>query len=184
MSSANILLYVAIGAFVLAAICVVIAIVLFIRLDIRGVVGDLTGKTVAREVQTMRAETKQSEASHENKQIPHGMTTSTNLSKSKLIDRRRKTKEENKAANLANDQAYMMSGENATTLLNEDDNMTTLLTQGDVATTVLSSGDNATTLLSADCDATTLLNDSIARENVSFKVCDSIMILHTEEMLA
>lgn len=184
MSSANILMYVTIGAFVLAAVCLVLAIVLFFRLDIRGVVGDLTGKTVAREVQTMRAETKQSEDSHEKKQIPHGMTTSTNLSKSKLIDKRKKAKEENKATDLAGKQEYMMSDENATTLLDTDNNATTLLTQEDAATTVLSSEENATTLLSSEGDATTLLNSSPTREKVSFKMCDSIMILHTEEMLA
>ena len=81
MSSANVLMYVAIGSFVLAAICIVLAVVLFFRLDIRGVVGDLTGKTVAREVQTMRNETNQSDSSHEIRKIAQGKTTSTYLSK-------------------------------------------------------------------------------------------------------
>lgn len=56
MSSADILFYVAIAAFILAAGCVILSILMFFRLNIRGVYNDLTGKTVAREVQTMRKE--------------------------------------------------------------------------------------------------------------------------------
>lgn len=56
MSSADILFYVAISAFILAVGCVILSILMFFRLNIRGVYNDLTGKTVAREVQTMRKE--------------------------------------------------------------------------------------------------------------------------------
>lgn len=191
MSSANVLMYVAIGSFVLAAICIVLAVVLFFRLDIRGVVGDLTGKTVAREVQTMRNETKQSESSHERMKIPHGMTTSTNLSKSKMLDKRRAAKEANKAIDLGvATNTYAMQDENITTVLTSDDSATTLLSSDNDATTLLASDSDATTLLQREeastegCDETTLLTGTEERKKVSFTICDSVVLVHTDEVIA
>lgn len=191
MSSANVLMYVAIGSFVLAAICIVLAVILFFRLDIRGVVGDLTGKTVAREVQTMRNETKQSESSHERMKIPHGMTTSTNLSKSKMLDKRRAAKEANKAIDLgvATD-TYAMQDENITTVLTADDSATTLLSSDNDATTLLTPDSDATTLLqrgealTEGCDETTLLTGTEERKKVSFTISDSVVLVHTDEVIA
>ena len=201
MSSANVLMYVAIGSFVLAAICIVLAVVLFFRLDIRGVVGDLTGKTVAREVQTMRNETKQSEYSHERMKIPHGMTTSTNLSKSKMLDKRRAAKEANKAIDLGvATNTYAMQDENITTVLTADDSATTLLSSDNDATTLLTPDSDATTLLTPDsdattllqrgealtegCDETTLLTGTEERKKVSFTISDSVVLVHTDEVIA
>ena len=191
MSSANVLMYVAIGSFVLAAICIVLAVVLFFRLDIRGVVGDLTGKTVAREVQTMRNETKQSEYSHERMKIPHGMTTSTNLSKSKMLDKRRAAKEANKAIDLGvATNTYAMQDENITTVLTADDSATTLLSSDNDATTLLTPDSDATTLLqrgealTEGCDETTLLTGTEERKKVSFTISDSVVLVHTDEVIA
>lgn len=181
----NILMYVSIGSFVLAAACVILAVILFFRLDIRGVIGDLTGKTVAREVQTMRDQTKKSEVSHEKMQIPHGMTTSTNLSKSKMLDKRRKAKEEHKAGDLSN------PDQNATTLLSQDSEATMLLTQDSEATTLLTQDSDATTLLSQESgsemqagDETTLLRGNDTRQKAAFTVCDSLVVIHTDEVIA
>lgn len=197
MSSANILLYVSVGAFVLAGVCAVLAIVLFFRLDIRGVIGDLTGKTVAKEVQSMRAETKQSEESHERMRIPHGMTTSTNLSNSKIIDKRRKAKEQNKATDLGSvPTAYVSQDDNATTLLSQEAGATTLLSQEDSATTLLQQDMDATTLLGqgngeettllgqSNGEETTLLGEQNTGRNVSFTICSSVIVVHTDEVIA
>lgn len=197
MSSASILMYVAIGFFALAVICAVLAIVFFFRLDIRGVIGDLTGKTVAREVQTMRAETKQSEESNARKQIPHRMTISTNLSKSKMRAEDATT--------------ALMQDENATTLLHPANGATTLLQKDDVATTVLHAESGATTLLQKDAGATTLLSQDAGattlleqdvftvdnnddettvlgateiRNKIPFHVCGSVVVIHTDEVIA
>lgn len=187
MSSANILLYVSVGAFVLAGVCAVLAIVLFFRLDIRGVIGDLTGKTVAKEVQSMRAETKQSEESHERMRIPHGMTTSTNLSNSKIIDKRRKAKEQNKATDLGSvPTAYVSQDDNATTLLSQEAGATTLLQQDMDATTLLGQGNGEeTTLLGqSNGEETTLLDGQNSGRKVAFTICGSVIVVHTDEMIA
>ena len=199
MSSAQILMYVAIGLYTLAGICVIMAIVIFFKLDIRGVIGDLTGKTVAREVQSMRAETKQSEENHDKMQIPHGMTTSTNLSKSKLIDKRRKAKEKDKAVDLSTGQNganSFLQDDGATSVLTLHEEKTTLLSQNEVATTLLSQDEGATTLLSQDEDATTVLAQNGDSMNIlgqddnattvltgEFKVCGSVIVIHTDEVI-
>lgn len=170
MSSASILMYVAIGFFALAVICVVLTVVFFFRLDIRGVIGDLTGKTVAREVQTMRAETKQSEESNARKQIPHRITISTNLSKPKM-----RAKDATTA---------LMQDENATTLLHPANDATTLLQKDDVATTLLVKDDGATTMLSQSEGETTLLGEDDKKSKGSFRVCSSVMVTHTDEVIA
>lgn len=192
MSSANILMYVAISFFVLAAASAVLAIIFFFKLDIRGVIGDLSGKTVAKEVQTMRAETKLSEESHSKNQIPQGKTTSTNLSKSGILERRRKAKEENKATELGdNQQLYMMRNVGATTVLSQDNDATTILQANDGTTSLLSTDNAETTLLKQECyvakntnDETTLLDSEEMRTRVTFKVLGSVIVIHTDEVIA
>ena len=52
--SANTWLIIAIVGFSLSGIALVVAIFMFIKMDIPAIIGDLTGKTVAREIKAMR----------------------------------------------------------------------------------------------------------------------------------
>ena len=52
--SANTWLIIAIIGFSLSGIALIAAVIMFIRLNIPAIIGDLTGRTVAREIKAMR----------------------------------------------------------------------------------------------------------------------------------
>ncbi len=165
MSSAQILQYIAIGFFLFAVVFVILSIVLFFKLDIRSVINDLTGKTVAREVQTMREESRNAEISKRKSRIQHGMTTSTDLSKSRWLERRQKIKAVNPAMAL-------------------DEEVTSILTQENDETMILSQDNEATTVLSQEQETTLLKKQDNSGPSVELMVLNTICIVHTDEIIA
>lgn len=172
MSSVEILQYVAMLSFALAVLCAVLCVVIFFRQDIRGVIGDLTGKTVAREVSQIRKEHQKSEDARKKKLIPYGITTS-NLSKSERIEKQFRYRESNHAVQLDADE---------TTLL-QNNEMETVLLDSEEQTTVLKK--EIDTEGWSDMDSTTILSDN-QKDNITKRICikQTIMVVHTEDIIA
>lgn len=196
----------AIVGFSLAAVLVVVAVIMYVKLNIRAVRNDLTGKTATRSIAEIRARTKSrkrttSEAgkrlgweSSEPLKVPSGPLKSyvTGVA-TKDID------EAEQAAPLLADDADS-EGETTTLtptqapLIEEDESATTVLANADEeegATTVLAGMDEeegATTLLSNDAGdegETTMLKESFDTEGAttlltergSVKITSSIVVL-------
>ena len=107
------------------------------------------------------------------------------------MDKRRAAKEANKAIDLGvATNTYAMQDENITTVLTADDSATTLLSSDNDATTLLTPDSDATTLLqrgealTEGCDETTLLTGTEERKKVSFTISDSVVLVHTDEVIA
>ena len=78
--SAQTWLIIAIVGFTLSAIALVVAIFMYIKMNIPAVIGDLTGKTVAREIKAMR----EANVASGDK---HPRSSSVNINRGKLTDK-------------------------------------------------------------------------------------------------
>lgn len=153
--SANVWLIIGIVFFALAFVAMVVAIVLFFRLDIRGVYRDISGKSATVGIASIREETKKTERQRKTSIAKDDNTN--NLSKKlKAIEEEQETE-------------LLSEGDETTTaLLSEGDETTTeLLSEKDEKVTELLTEDNeeVTELLSQDGEEETeLLSDESENE--------------------
>lgn len=170
--SANTWLIVAIAGFAVAGAAAVTAAVLFFVLHIRSVIGDLSGKTVAREIKAMRESNEQSgDKSFRSSRV--------NLERGRLTE---------KVEDAGGGRTRGMPGTDelaATDKLTGQKRPPAAATapQQEDATTLLR--EEGTTVLTAD--ETTVLEESVIRNEertkVAFKVKRSIIEIHTEEQI-
>ena len=193
----NVLMYVFYIGAGLAALCLVVAVFLFFILGIPGVIGDLSGRTARKAIESIRNQ-------NEN--------TGYKTYKSSVVNRQRGrvTDEITPSGNLVRNSNDLMGGAMATSKIgaNQSDEEyvhvpeTSLLTDsGYGETSLLNSDDtNETTLLNYnDTDETTLLGfetsddtvildqsmiDSVAEGDSFFEIEYEIVLIHTDEIIA
>ena len=171
---------IAIIGFSLAGICLVVSIFIFIKLNIPAVIGDLTGKTVAREVKAMR----ENEAIGYKKNYSYENVASR---KESVMDGKLMGKAH------ASRRLDFTSGQLNSTNSTKDENATEVLTSN--ATEVLTSNatevlvSNATEVLSSNAmNGTTVLSNTEELEvveelPVTFKIIRTMTYTHSEEII-
>lgn len=184
--SANTWSIISIVGFSLSGIALVAAIIMFFKLKIPNIIGDLSGKNVAREIQAMRA----ANISSGDKRF---RSSRVNQNRGKLTEQM-VTSSNNNVQTQQNQQWQPMqnfaadSGMNGTEVLS--DNATEVLS--DNATDVLYDNatellyDNATEVLTSG--ATTILSDAESVQNeeetpVSFWLVRNMIVIHSQEVI-
>ncbi len=183
---------IAIIGFSLAGICLVVSIFIFIKLNIPAVIGDLTGKTVAREVKAMR----ENEAMGQKKNYSFGGANYSYVDneskKENVIDSKLMGKAHaSRRLDFTSGQLNSTKDENATEVLTS--NATEVLTSN--ATEVLTSNatevlvSNETEVLSSNVlNGTTVLSNTEELEvveelPVTFKIIRTLTYIHSEEII-
>lgn len=168
--SATTWLIIAIIGFSLAGIALIIAIFMFVKMNIPSIIGDLSGKTVAREIKAMR---EFNNANGDRRFRP----SKVNLERGVLTEKVEISQDNRKAMAEGNEPTEMLSdgetevlNENATEVLNE--NATEVLSND---TTVL----NGTTVLGK----TEKLTEESEVIPVPFKITKSEIVIHTDEVI-
>ena len=183
---------IAIISFSLAGICLIVSIFIFIKLNIPSVIGDLTGKTVAREVKAMR----ESEATGQKRNYSFGGQNyahmDTSINKEGVVDGKLMGKaHSSRRLDFTSGHLSNVKHENSTEVLVS--NATEVLTSN--ATEVLASNStevlvsNATEVLSYNA-----INETIVLSNteelevveelpVVFKVIRTLIYIHSEEII-
>lgn len=187
--NAEVLQTISIVAFVLAGLFALVSVVLFFRLDIRGIVNDLTGKTAERQIKELREQNHQT-GNNKNGRVlyePEQRKFTAKLENSRkketagLRGLLQKENEEITAPlqNAGEESTTLLAEEEGTTILANEEG-TTLLAEEE-GTTVLA-GEEETTLLAEE--GTTILGDVGAQtiRNGYRLVLDKIEI-HTEEKI-
>ena len=165
--TANTWFYIGIVSFVIAAAFAILSVILFFKLNIKEVLNDLTGKTAAVGIQSIREETK----SKEKKRFTASVNTA--VVNNKITETLRTIGDETATSLLQE------GDESATTLLQlGDESSTTLLQQGDESvTTLLQEGDeSATTLLQQGEESVTTLLESEDEKEVQVVVENTIIV--------
>lgn len=203
--SATLWLIIAIIGFSLAGIALVIAIFMFVKMNIPSVIGDLSGKTVAREIKAMR-EFNNANGDRSFRSSKVNLERGTLTEKVENSQSNRKTNAEThvskrldnfKSRELLNKKTYSSGSDtvglndfeiNPTEVLDEFNELTEMLS--DSETEVLN--ENATEVLSNDTtvlNGTTVLNETEKlTENsevipVPFKITNSEIVVHTDEVV-
>lgn len=172
--SADTWLIVAIVGFVVAGVAVITATVLFFVLHIRSVIGDLSGKTVAREIKAMRENNEQSgDKSFRSSRV--------NLERGKLTEKVDEPKKGGSRARGLPGTDELAATDKLAGTVRLTAATTTLLQNG--TTTLLQ--EEGTTVLAAE--GTTVLNENMTPDKpmvrVAFKVKRKMIETHTEELI-
>lgn len=202
-NSAQIWLIIGICGFALAAIFLVISLVLFIKSHIPTIIGNLTGKTAARQIEQIRNSNEKSSPKRykpdtfnkvnktaQQPERPLFMANQAVAHKSKQLDMSAKdTDVLGKETEVLKDENATDVLTSATSVLNENANATEVLTNS-LATEVLTDNipqTNATTVLSDTPQkviaATTVLNEVKISKNSTFKTVKEIKCIHTDEVI-
>lgn len=209
--SATAWLIIAIVGFSLAGIALIVAVFMFIKMNIPSVIGDLTGKTVAREIKAMRefnnskgdrrfrpskvnlergTLTEKVDTSIDDKKATAEAHASKRLDRTETNENKKNSKSQKSNGTIGLNDFEM----NPTDVLNEGSTPTEVLSDNSTevlepnATEVLSKNtnepiDNSTTVLS---DGTTVLESIETLENnksVAFKITKDHVITHTDEVI-
>lgn len=176
--TANTWFYIGIVSFVIAVAFAILSVILFFKLNIKEVLNDLTGKTAAVGIQSIREETK----SKEKKRFTASVNTA--VVNNKITETLRTIGDETATSLLqeGDESATTMlqlGDESSTTLLQQgDESVTTLLQEGDESvTTLLQEGDeSATTLLQQGEESVTTLLEPEDEKEVQVVVENTIIV--------
>lgn len=211
--SATTWLIIAIIGFSLAGIALIIAIFMFVKMNIPSVIGDLSGKTVAREIKAMREfnnangdrRFRPSKVNLERGTLTEKVETSQDNKKAMAEAHASKRLDNVKSGELPEKKTYS-SGSGTVGLNDFEINPTDVLDEGSEPTEVLSDGEtevlnenatevlneNATEVLSNDTtvlNGTTVLSETeeLTEESevipVPFKITKSEIVIHTDEVI-
>lgn len=170
MSTAEILSLVSLISYIVAGVCLVLAVFLWFFFKIPSVIGDLSGRTAKKSIEKMRqANTKSGSKSYR--------SSATNVSRGKITDTMHpsaKLKATEAPAAPAQDSATP-----ETTLLSEN-RATFYASEG----TQMLDGSEATGML-ADAQATMTLNDNAAMRigGKKLTMLNEVMLIHTNEVI-
>ena len=179
--SANVWLIIGIVFFALAFIAMILAMVLFFRLDIRGVVRDLSGKSATIGIASIREETRKNER-HRKKSIAKSDNTNNLSLKLKRIEEEQETELLDEGDETTT--ALLSEGDKSRTeLLGKEiihkEEVTELLSQeNEEATELLSDEDEVTELLQGDENETTVLN---SKKKVELTIKKTTRITHDRD---
>ena len=198
--SANAYHIISIVGFVMAAVLFLTAVVLFFVMDIRGVINDLSGKTAARQIAELRNKNYSNSTArtlnnvYENYDKPEDKP----VVKVELTKTSQMTAHDSKRLDQSTtDLIKKREGEEATSVLQNNDIMQASFDGEDVTTMLASNNDNtgifgdedATTVLSAtemdymvlgDEDVTTVLQSN---HQFVFNIVYNIISVHTEDII-
>lgn len=145
--------------FIVAGMFLIAAIVLFFVLDVPALVGELTGATERKAIESIRMQNEDNVTGVRPKQ-----NKIKNAPKAVVPQPQREADGSPGTAKLST--AKLQSGSEATTVLNAGDNATTLLSGTDNVTTVLNYGGNETTVLHQNANETTVLAQPVNETTV------------------
>ena len=169
------------GGMALAAICLAIAIILFIKWDIRKVFGDITGRTERKTIERIRSEGYEMNASKQTSIKKSGDTGRIRVRRTETDSLAKETGQKDfsvtenadaksgqresaatREGNLTNTVLHVYSQEEDTMVLNTSEEATTVLSSPEEeSTTVLSTSEEETAVLSSpEEEATTVLSTS------------------------
>lgn len=211
--SATTWLIIAIIGFSLAGIALIIAIFMFVKMNIPSVIGDLSGKTVAREIKAMREfnnangdrRFRPSKVNLERGALTEKVETSQDNKKAMAEAHASKRLDNVKSGELSEKKTYN-SGSGTVGLNDFEINPTDVLAEGNEPTEMLSNGEtevlnenetevlneNATEVLSNETtvlNGTTVLSETeeLIEESevilVPFKITKSEIVIHTDEVI-
>ena len=203
--SATTWLIIAIIGFSLAGIALIIAIFMFVKMNIPSVIGDLSGKTVAREIKAMREfnnangdrRFRPSKVNLERGTLTEKVETSQDNRKAMAEAHASKRLDNVKSGELSEKKTYS-SGSGTVGLNDFEIHPTEVLEEGNEPTEMLSDGEtevlteNATEVLSNDTtvlNGTTVLSETekLTEESevipVPFKITKSEIVIHTDEVI-
>ncbi len=211
--SATTWLIIAIIGFSLAGIALIIAIFMFVKMNIPSVIGDLSGKTVAREIKAMREfnnangdrRFRPSKVNLERGTLTEKVETSQDNKKAMAEAHASKRLDNVKSGELPEEKTYS-SGSGTVGLNDFEINPTDVLDEGSEPTEMLSDGEtevlneNATEVLNENAtevlsNETTVLNgttvlsetEELTEESevipVPFKIIKSEIVIHTDEVI-
>lgn len=159
---------------IIALIALIVAVILFFTLNIRKVIGDLSGQTAKKYVKNMQKKTRETVESlnyakiaNENLQVNNENTVNNNYTNNNYVN-----------------STESISSKNSDKINNSNDSITAKLSDeiinknSDEVTTVLEN--NATTVL--DDNVTTVLNNSSLKIN-GFEIYLDIVVKHTNEKI-
>lgn len=175
---------ISIVAFSLSAILAVIAAILFFKLNVRGLMDDLSGKKAERQIREIREQNMQPVGNKNGRIL---QDTPVEKTPSKLLFGK---KAEKTARLAAENTARLSRDEESTTLLQDGRESTALLQNAGESTTLLQEKDEGTTLLNNDDgtallaeEGTTLLEGPAAKLQHSNQLLVDVMVIHTEERI-
>ena len=154
--NADTLQLVSIISFSIAGVLTLIVVYLFFKMDVRGIIDDLSGKSAERQIMAMREE--------------------NNRQKNPLSRANRKTPESGKS-DTSEHATVKLKSEEKTEALSKTEEKTVLLQEE--GTMVLA--EEATTVL--DGEATTVLTDRTEQTAGKYKLTLDEMIIHTQERI-
>lgn len=211
--SATTWLIIAIIGFSLAGIALIIAIFMFVKMNIPSVIGDLSGKTVAREIKAMREfnnansdrRFRPSKVNLERGTLTDKVENSQDNQKAMVETRASKRLDNIQSGELSEKKTYS-SGSGTVGLNDFEIHPTEVLDEGNEPTEMLSAGEtevlneNATEVLNENAaevlsNETTVLNDTTVLSEtedfigesevipVPFKITRSEIVIHTDEVI-
>lgn len=183
--NAEILQMTSVIAFSISGILFIAAVILYFRLNVRGLVDDLSGRMAERQIRELREANRQTEG-NKNARIPYdtpGERTTSKLSFGKKKEKTSPLAEKNTGRLRAEQESTALLAEEGTALLEEES--TTLLAEegttllAEEGTTLLA--EEGTTLLAEE--GTTLLEGAAAKVGHGCQLLIDVMVIHTEERI-
>lgn len=167
--NADTLQLISIIAFSVATVLALVSAYLFFKMDVKGIIDDLTGKSAERQIQSMREENnrqknplsgKNTVKSSKQKETLAGKTTA-----------RLKCNEKTEILSKADSEATMVLGVEETTSFHTCEEETTILDE------------NSTCVLQGEDEETTVLNKRDSYNNLNYVMILDEMIIHTRERI-
>lgn len=177
--SADVLQTISIVAFILGAVLAIVAVILWFRLNVRGIIDDLSGKKAERQIRELREQNRQEESDSNKGRVVYN--PSTGKSTSKLgFSKKKETTDKLTEPLVATKQSVRDEQDEDTALLQEVDE-TTILEQEE-GTTVLGD-EEGTTVLGSDEEGTTVLEDTAVQLQNGYQMILNEIVIHTKERI-
>jgi len=186
--SADVLQTISIVAFILGAVLAIVAVILWFRLNVRGIIDDLSGKKAERQIRELREQNKQEESDSNKGRVVYNPSTgksTSKLGKSKKNDATDKLTEplklvKKKGQAVQEDATALLQEEEGTVVLDTEEGTTVL--EQEVGTTVLEN-EEGTTVLSADEEGTTVLGNTVVQLQNGYRMVLNEIVIHTKERI-
>ena len=177
--SAEVLQTISIVAFILGAVLAIVAVILWFRLNVRGIIDDLSGKKAERQIRELREQNKQEESDSNKGRVVYNPSTGKSTSKlgtgkkndatDKLTEPLKRVKKKERIVQ-----------EDATALLQEEEGTTVL--EQEVGTTVLED-EEGTTVLRTEEEGTTVLGTTVVQLQNGYRMVLNEIVIHTKERI-
>jgi len=186
--SADVLQTISIIAFILGAVLAIVAVILWFRLNVRGIIDDLSGKKAERQIRELREQNKQEESDSNKGRVAYNPSTGKSTSKLGFGKKKELTDKLTEPVIVARSQVQDEQ-ENATALLQEEEGTVvlemeegTMVLEQEIGTSVLED-EEGTIVLSADEEGTTVLGDIGIQLQNGYRMILNEIVIHTKERI-